>query len=296
MRAPLSRVRRSFLALFVAATTAAVATCGGDPVTPSNPPPPVETVNTPPVITSVAVANPRIEANDQVQLTASVTDAETPVDSLTYQWSASIVGGTFTGTGRQVQWKAPAGAKTPDTVTFTLTVVENYTSLGQPKQNQVSATASAHYNDSTKEVGDLALQFLTDFSTNDVSPAQCVRNFSDSCPGKFAEQGDVENERRLFTILGGDLKVLFVNVDAARTSATTDVDCVFYDIPKTGPRAGIRERVPGICTLTAVYESFKWFLCTSTWRPNGTVTNYDYLQYRVPGRITAMPLLRPTPE
>jgi len=295
MTSGVPKIRRVLLAACVAVGAAAAARCGSDPVAPTNPPPPDETVNTPPVITSLTVSSQRVDANDQVQLTASVTDAETPVDSLTYQWSASITSGTFTGSGRQVQWKAPSGATTPGTVTFSVTVVENYTSLGQPKQNQVTATVSSHYNDSVKEVGDLALQFLTDFSTNDVSPAQCVRNFSDNCPGKFAEQSDVENERRLFTVLDRDLRILFVNVDAAKTSATTDIDCVFYDIPKTGPRAGIRERVPGICKLTAVYENFKWFLCTSTWRANGPVTNYDYLQYRVPGRITVMPpLLKPT--
>lgn len=288
-------LRRFLMALSVAAAAAATAMCGSSPTPPT--PPPVETVNNPPVITSLTVSADRIEAGDEVTLTAVVTDAETPVDQLTYQWTSSITGGTFTGNGRQVRWRAPSGANTPDSITFTLTLTEDYKSNNVPKQNTVSSKVAAHYNDSVKEVGDLALQFLRDFATNDMSPEQCVRNFSGSCPGKFAELTDVQNERRLFTILGADLSVIFVKLtNADRTTATTDVDCVFYDIPKTGPRAGIRERVPGICTLTAVYESFGWWLCTSTWRANGSVTSYDNLQYRVPGKITAWPSLQKPTE
>ena len=35
-----------------------------------------------------------------------MTDAETPVSDLTFEWTADA--GTFTGTGSSVKWKAPA--------------------------------------------------------------------------------------------------------------------------------------------------------------------------------------------
>src|SRR5262245_43739051 len=100
--------------------------------TPTNPPPPAVT-NAPPVIQSVAVSAVRVEAGGDVQLTATVTDAETPVSQLVYAWSASPITGSFTGTGSTVTWHAPASAMTPTVVTFTVVVTESFTSAGQAK-------------------------------------------------------------------------------------------------------------------------------------------------------------------
>ena len=80
--------------------------------TPLPPPPPPP--KAPPVIQSIGVSNARVEAGQQVQITAVVTDAETPVDRLAYEWAASPVNGTFIGSGPQVSWQAPLQQTTPD--------------------------------------------------------------------------------------------------------------------------------------------------------------------------------------
>ena len=70
--------------------------CGGSSTGPTpNPPPPVN--NALPVVTSIVVrgTNQRQPAQyaslgDTVNVTATVTDAETPVSQLTYEWSSSV--------------------------------------------------------------------------------------------------------------------------------------------------------------------------------------------------------------
>jgi hypothetical protein len=81
-----------------------VSGCGGNTTkpTPVTPPPVVEPPvvrNDAPIISSITVSSPRVEADQAVVSTAFVSDAETPLDQLTYQWSATPVNGTFTGSG-----------------------------------------------------------------------------------------------------------------------------------------------------------------------------------------------------
>jgi len=79
------------------------------------------TVNTPPVVQSiVAGSDAHAEVGSPIALTATVTDAETPVDQLTYTWSAPT--GTFSGSGASVTWTPGAEAKTPADIIVTLTV------------------------------------------------------------------------------------------------------------------------------------------------------------------------------
>ena len=80
----------------------AVSSCGGGttkptPVTPPIVEPPPVVRNDAPVIVSMTVNSPRVEADQEVVGTAFVSDAETPLDRLTYQWSATPVNGS----GRQ---------------------------------------------------------------------------------------------------------------------------------------------------------------------------------------------------
>ena len=64
-------------------------------------------------------------------------------------------------------------------------MTEAYTSAGQAKQNIVSKSTTVHYNDSPAEVKFLGYDFLVlKFGNFNVSPAEAVSNFSDSCPGK----------------------------------------------------------------------------------------------------------------
>ena len=255
------------VASIAAVTLALVFAACSNSVSPTpNPPPPPTVINTPPVIQSMAIDNVRVEAGQAVQVTAVVQDAETPLNQLTYTWSSSPVGGTFASQGAQATWTAPTMATTPDTYTLTLTVSEKYKSAGMQQENSVSSSVQVHYNDSVAEITALVLQFLTDFTTYSVTPAECVRNFSDNCQGKSDELHDIEQNRALFQILGGTFSVSSVTLNADSTAANVVAPCTFMDIVKA---TGVRETVVGTCLLTAVYESFRWFLCVSRFAGQG---------------------------
>lgn len=281
--AVLRHVRGYLIALFAVATASA---CGDSPTAPKPQPIP-EKPNTAPVITSLTVANPRVDADGEVAITAAVEDAETPVDQLSYQWSATPANGEFTGQGREVRWRAPRVQKTPDIYTLTVQVSEKYTSAGQPAENKATKTVDIHYNDSPNEVMRISMRFLTELFPNfAVSAQDAVQDFADSCPGKASELSDVANNRRNFHILSGTYTNVSVGLNANKTAADVSGLCTFVDIPQnpSDPNFGRRESVSGICSLTAVYENWRWYLCSSSFRGLGT-TPLGQLRYRVPGRI-----------
>jgi hypothetical protein len=270
--------------IIVATVSVVMGACGGSPTTPP-------TVNTPPTIESLVIAGDRAEADQPIQINATVKDAETPISQLTYAWSASPQNGTFGGTttfnGSQalMTWRPPKGQTTPNVYTITLTVSEAYSSAGQAKLNLVSSSVQVHYNDSVAELTNLGYDFIvTKFGNYSVSPQECVSNFSDSCPGKAAELSDITVNREIFQILAGTFGPNpSVTFDSDKTHATVVNPCVFFDIVKA---SGVRERVSAICTLTGVYENFKWFLCDSHAGPGpGGTTPLSMLRGRVPGRV-----------
>jgi hypothetical protein len=82
---------------------------------------PPETLNHPPVIESMTIrgSKPRepeqfADLDETVRVSASISDAETPVSDLTLTWSSSA--GTFSGTGSNVTWTAPHDFPTPTSV------------------------------------------------------------------------------------------------------------------------------------------------------------------------------------
>jgi hypothetical protein len=185
-----------------------LAACGGSPTRPSNtpggggssqqPPP-----NNLPVIDSIAVQGTRAkeppnfaDLGETVAVTAKVHDDETAADQLQYVWTATA--GTFSGTGANVMWQAPSAAATPAEVTITLKVVEKYGSPAASFQHEVTGTEKLSLHDSIKEVGDMARQFLLDFSDTHLKDADYImRNFSsERCPNPKdvqAERSDVTN-------------------------------------------------------------------------------------------------------
>jgi hypothetical protein len=228
----------------------------------------------------------RVEAGSVLEVVAEVQDAETPLDQLTYTWTAGSVGGTFdpvnANPGR-VRWLAPRGSA-PAAFIFQLSVTEPYQELGVPKTHQVSAASSMlHYNDSIAEVMGIAVRFITElFSNYSVTPAEAVQDFSDSCPGKKRELADVEGNRKNFRILSGTYSNVVVTLNSDRTYANVTGICVFRDIPKSGPHAGDTQQVEGRCHLTAIYEQWKWFLCDSEFDAKGLAPT-ESLRFRVPG-------------
>jgi hypothetical protein len=255
--------------------------------TPVTPPPavvPPVVRNDVPVIASMSLSSPRVEADQDVVVTAYVADAETPLDQLKYQWSATPVNGTFAGSGPIATWHAPRQQTTPDTYTLKLLILEDYTSAGQPQQNSVSSSIQVHYNDSPREIMTIGMKFLTElFPTYTIPANQAVVDFSDSCSGKDGEYNDVVNNRANFQILSGTYTNVTVTPNADRTYADVSGTCVFSDIPKdpANPNFGKHETVTGTCKLTAIYENWKWWLCSSSFDGHGV--SAASLRYRVPG-------------
>ena len=122
----------------------------------ASPPPPVNAL---PVVTSIFVKGTLSREPAQyatlgetVNVTATVTDAETPLNQLTYEWSSSV-GGTFGGNATTTTWTAPASltGATPVNATLTLTVTER---VDATRNNRVTATSIVDLHNSPKEVGD----------------------------------------------------------------------------------------------------------------------------------------------
>jgi hypothetical protein len=279
------------IALLTGAAMAA-ASCSGSSTKPSpvvtlppDPTPPVPKPNDAPIITSLTTSSPRAEEDNVVTVTAVVEDVETPADQLTYAWSATPVNGTFTGTGRQVQWRAPRLQPTPDTYTLTVLVTERFTVNGEARENKVTRSVQIHYNDSYRDVTKISMRYLTELFPNfSVTPQQAVQDFSDSCPGKAQELIDVQTNRANFKILSGTYTNVVVTMNSTLTSADVRGTCTFVDIPTDpkNPNFGKQETVSGTCTLTAIYENWRWFLCDS--RFAGSIMTSS-LYGRVPGRI-----------
>jgi hypothetical protein len=247
----------------------ALAACGSSPTNPDpiDPPP----ANQPPVIESIALSAPRAEVEEEVRVTATVRDAETPVEQLIFEWAADT--GTFAGQGASVTWRAPADAATPADVVLRLLVREPYGTApagGQRPEHRVNANSSAiRLHNSPRELAELALRFLSDFANSSVPADACVREFSDSCRGKLDERLQIEDNRRMYQILSSSLRLRSVSVDENRMAGGMRVDCGFTSrIKECDPSipncsVGAIESVVGDCVLTAVYEQSRWWLCDS---------------------------------
>ena len=281
---PTRPVLQASALVFVVALTA----CGGGSTGPTPNPPPVN--NALPVVTSIAVrgTNQRQPAQyaslgDTVNVTATVTDAETPVAQLTYEWSSSV-GGTFTGSGASVTWTAPAAAGTPVNAIVTLTVIERF---GNNQTNRVTATSTVDLHNSPKEVGDLARQFLDDFSRQ-LSVDTVMRHFAESCPGTANERQDVLNQQNAVTVMSWD-------IGEATTTVPFSGTCPFIGRNPVGDACS---RIPvrwvsrikstgqtsvssGTDQVTAVFESGspgRWRLCASDYQEQ-TSSGVSLLRY-----------------
>lgn len=253
------------------------AACGGsNGPTPLPPPPPSPpsgggSVNLAPAIEAIAVSAERTEVDNEITLTASVKDEETPVDQLKFAWKADA--GTFSGEGASAKWRAPKDIKTPADYTITLTVTEAYgtpDSSGARPQNVATATAPViRVHDSSKELGDLSLQFLTDFANSSIPASVCVRDFTDSCKGKADERVDIESNRVHFDVIGSSLSLRAVSVGSSGLNANMTVACSFTSkvrVCDAGDKScvvGEVGTVRGDCLLTGKYEEKRWWLCDS---------------------------------
>jgi hypothetical protein len=184
---------------------------GGGGGTPPPPPPP----NDAPVIASMVVQGTRAhepadfaDVGESVPVTATVIDADATPGQLTYKWEATV--GSFSGTGASVLWQAPAAGAvaTPLDVTITLTVTEKYGYPGQPPAYEQSVwnTKTLSLHNSVKEVGDMARQFLLDFSDSSIKDVPYImRNFDPVCDGTASETADVTSNRQNFNIVRSNI-------------------------------------------------------------------------------------------
>ncbi len=246
--------------------------------------------NPPPTVTSVVAQGARpkepaqfADLGEQITITATVKDDETPIDQLAFQWTAD--NGTLTGSGPSVSWKAPDSGTTPFESTIHLTIVERYVTTDSIiHENTVNQTTTVNVHDSTKEVGDLAVQFLTDFSHSEIPPETVVRNFSDKCRGKAAELSDVKHNRNCFVItdsfVGSPTAV--INFDSVCTSfrpRAADA-CIGVPVRWVSTGKGCQDELPAGATgvsegtdwVTAVYQGPKWYLCDSDFEGSATTT------------------------
>jgi hypothetical protein len=231
-------------------------------------------VNLAPVIDAINADADRTEVNTDVSLTAIVKDQETSLDQLKFEWKADA--GTFSGEGPSVKWRAPADITTPVDYTIALTVTETYgapDSFGVRPRNVATASASPiRVHNSPKELGDMGVLFLSDFASSSTSSSTCLRNFSDSCPGKKEEKIDIDSNREYLDILSSSINLRSVTIGSSRTTAKMSIACAFTSrivkCPPPGPDSsacvvGAVESVKGDCSLTGVYEQRRWWLCDS---------------------------------
>lgn len=244
--------------------------------------------NTPPTVSAISVTPPRAKQpvslatiGDRITLTAAVNDAETPASQLTYEWTANPSLGTFTGSGAAVQWTAPESTTSPRIVLLLLTVIERYqepdsTGLPIQREHRVQKAVTMRVHDSVKEIGDLAVDFLTQFSISSVSPDHVMRNFSRTCDGGKGytqELGDVEKHRRDYTMLTYTIGAPAVTFAYGSTSsacpwpgapgdACAKVAVIWNDREN---ETGEENTVRGNDYVSAVYEDDQWLLCHSKW-------------------------------
>jgi hypothetical protein len=266
-------VSRTIAACLCALLAGGVASsCGGSPVGPGTNQPPPAQVNQPPTIDSIALGVDRAEVGDEVTVSATVRDAETPVSDLRYAWSAD--GGTFVGEGASVRWRAPSDRLTPADYTMRLTVTETYgvpDAAGVRPANVVtgSSAGSVRVHNSPKEIGDMSLGFLREFATSAIPANIAVSDFSDSCKGKADELDNVSDNRKYYEILSSSLTLVSSGMASSRLTGNAKVACSFTSFVKACQpdraecRVGSTERVEGDCVLTAVYEQRRWWLCDS---------------------------------
>ncbi len=205
------------------------------------------------------------DIGEAIVVTATVTDADTPIEQLQFQWTADL--GTFSGSGASVTWRAPADAPTPRAVTLTLTVADN---AGSAKS---TTTVSLH--NSVKEVGDLSREFLLDFSDSSKPAAFVVRNFSKSlrCEAeRDAEFTQIDDNRRLYKITSSSVGPATVNVQFASRPCTYEprngdacatIPATWNSVCVTSDPACVAGKADGVDFVTAVYEQSEWKLCAS---------------------------------
>jgi hypothetical protein len=236
--------------------------------------------DTAPTITSITAQGTRpqepknfADLDEEVAVTAVVEDPDTPVDRLTFEWTAEE--GTINGSGANVTWRAPTDASTPKSLVLTLKVSD-------PGSNATTGTVNVSLHNSRKEVGDLSREFLGDFSNSSASPSFVVRNFSKSprCEKERDEEfAEVEANRNTYRITSSNIGPATVKIEFATRpcsyqprdgDACASVPSTWDSVCAPGVTC-MAGRSQGVDYVTAVFEDSQWKLCASYFQGTGTV-------------------------
>ena len=238
--------------------------------------------NQPPTISAVRAQGTKYQnqpsryadLDEDIEASVDVSDNETPIPQLRFEWSSSPSGGTFSGEGRVIRWRAPRDVdRTPVAYTLTATVIEQYQTVDTggsvvTREHRTTGTVVVQVHNSLKEVSDISGQFLADFSNSSVPAESVVRNFSDNCAGKSGELIDIKENRSTRTITSSiigmpTVRINFGGVCAFRSrpgDACVSMACQWTSTIKA---TGKIETTKGTCYLTAVHEAPRWLLCDS---------------------------------
>ena len=184
-------------------------------------------------------------------------------------------------------------------VTLTVTVIERFIApdpQGLPKEfeHRVPRTFNVRVHNSTKEISDLASEFLTLFSNSGVPPPTVTSGFSTgTCASSTAQElADVEKNRCLYTInsffvgppvssvnfkgvctIGTGNTARNRSADACsyvsvRWTSTVKANALSCPVQDFGPNGqplvpGSVGTTAGTDMVTAVYEGNRWRLCHS---------------------------------
>lgn len=221
----------------------------------------------PPVIQSITVPTTRREAGTDIQVTAAIEDRDPPeVSQLVYQWSTNV--GTISGSGPTAIVRIAPGILKGVDVVVSLTVIKRFTGKGTGQsvlqEFRVSGqSASFRVHDSVAELKELSRKFLIDlFGNSAISPQACLVDFSENGPckqGKADELQDLINHRKDYLVLDKLLisqTVVFTGTDTALVN-----NHAWFKDQKIA--TGVIGTTEGNFPLTAVYETARWWLCSS---------------------------------
>jgi hypothetical protein len=244
-----------------------------EPEVPEGPLPPTPGPATAPVIRSLSVPTARVEAGQDIAISAMVEDAETPLAQLGFQWSATA--GSIAGSGPSATWQMPLGIKTGANVTVTLTVTDTYDAVEGnnivKRQFVVSQTSTGfRVHDSLAEMKELARKFLVDLFGNSSVPVEgCLVDFSDvgrCADGKESERNDITGHRA--SCIVQQAHILSQNAYLTSDSNNGRVDNLAEFIDDcTNSKLIASDRGPldskGNYWVTTIYDQGRWWLCSS---------------------------------
>ncbi len=175
--------------------------------------------------------------------------------------------------------------RTPTQIVISVKVTEKFGYPGQAKvfSQDVSSSVKVSLHDSKTEVGDMARQFLLDFSDTNIKDWQLImRNFNAAaCPTPSevdSEKSDVINNYTNFDMLDFRIGAPRVTINFGGTcefrGKRGDACAVvpsYWDSRKKS--SGVRSSVDGDDIIAAAYSNkdARWWLCASDYRVVGTV-------------------------